>query len=73
MLKKNDTTLASYNSLEKSKIQIAVHSGSIEITANFKEYRSSMTFNAKSDVQTMEINISEDIKRNNLNDNKALP
>ena len=32
-----------------------------------------MTFNAKSDIQTMEINISEDIKRNNLNDNKALP
>lgn len=36
LLKKKDYTLASYSSLEKSKLQVVVHSGSIEITAIYK-------------------------------------
>ncbi len=58
-LKKGDATLASYSSIEKSKIQVTVHSGSIEISANYKEYKTIQTFSAKSDIQTMLIDISE--------------
>jgi hypothetical protein len=36
LLKKKDYTLASHNSLEKTKLQVVVHSGSIEITAIYK-------------------------------------
>jgi len=38
-----------------------VYSGSIEITAIYKEYKTSVTFSAKSDIQSMIIDIGDDI------------
>jgi hypothetical protein len=58
ILSKGQKTLASYNNVEKTKIQLTVHSGSLQITALYKEFKSSQNFAAKPDIQTMTIDVS---------------
>lgn len=58
---KGEKTLANYKNVEKMKLQITVHSGSLEITALYKNsFKLVNVFNPKSDVQTMTIDVSQD-------------
>lgn len=59
--KKGEKTLANYKNVEKMKLRITVHCGSLEITALYKNnFKLVNAFNPKSDVQTMTIDVSQD-------------
>lgn len=61
--KKGENTLASYNNVEKTKLQITVHSGSLEVTALYKnDYKISETFASKSDLQSMIVDLEDGLK-----------
>lgn len=54
--------MASYNNVQKTKLYVTVHSGSLEITALYKnDFKSSTVFKAKAELQVMEIDIEESI------------
>jgi hypothetical protein len=61
--KKDEQTLAAYNSVEKTQLKITVHSGELEITARFKNsYKSSQSFKAQQSKQFMTVDVSESAK-----------
>ena len=59
IVEKGASTLASYNNIEKTKLQITVHSGELEVTASYKgTYKSTQIFKVMQTEQDMTIDIS---------------
>jgi hypothetical protein len=54
---KGSYTLASYNRLERTKLQINVHQGEVEISAFYKDSHTIANFAAKEQTQSMTIDL----------------
>ena len=74
---KNDILYLAYKRVEKTKLKVSVHKGAIEISAFYKTSQATQVFDAKSEHQTMVLDLDREVGKENeakaVNHTQRLP
>lgn len=62
---KNDILYLAYKRVEKTKLKVSVHKGAIEISAFYKTSQATQVFDAKSEHQTMVLDLDREVGKEN--------